>query len=298
MKKETMINQQFTTESKADDGKLTTLPKKVEVWTSLDTEDNLQQSRSFALERERMQTVEFEPVEGKFVKFVITSTFGKPYAEIGEIAVFSTRMGPVTAIRGTKEHDVLTLKNGDVLTGHMKDEEIVLQTSYTKLTFPKANVASLLFEGDISNIEKVVLLNGDVFSGFILNKAFTFTLTTGPEVVIRKEKIKTLGIQIRPTEKDTYPEHDVAKLKNGDVFNGQVTNPKITVKTSYATIPCKISDIATIEFIGDKKIVTKITLRNGNTMQGILLDEDLVINLDYGPEVTIYKDRFDVIKFD
>ena len=44
--------------------------------------------------------------------------------------------------------------------------------------------------------------------------------------------------------------------------------------------------------------MTDITLKNGDTVSGFLKDEDLLIDLDFGKEVSIYQDRIEKIIFD
>lgn len=173
-----------------------------------------------------------------------------------------------------------------------------MQTSYALLKFPKENVASLLFEGDETNIERLVLVNGDVFSGFLLDRYLNFQLRTGPQKSIRREKLSKLGLKIRPDQPDVPMQSDLLILKNGDLFRGDVKNESLTIVTSYAgELPVLVKDIGLVEFSGKKKVVTKITLRNGDTMQGILVDEDVLVDLAYGPEVSIYQDRVLEIRF-
>ena len=246
----------------------------------------------------KLQTVVIKnPVTATFLKFEINSNYGADYAVLEEIAAFGTQSYSTPLFRGTAKHDVMELKNGDLLTGTMLNDQVGIQTAYARLAFRKDQIASLLLEGNIANIEHIVVINGDVFSGFVLEKNIRFRLSTGSEIEIRREKIKRLGIRKLPYERKEYPRKDVTVLKNGDVFSGTVKTPMITVQTSYAIVPAKTSDIARIEFIGKDRVVTKIKLKNGNTMQGLLQEEDIAIDLDYGPEILIYKDKIDRIEF-
>ncbi len=255
--------------------------------------------QKFALTRSpELQAFEIRnPVTATFLKFEINSNYGADYAVLEEIAAFGRESRSLPMFRGTARYDVMELKNGDVLTGTMLNKQIGIQTSYARLAFRKDQIASLLLEGDIANIENIIVINGDVFSGFVLEKNILFKLSTGPEIEVRREKIKRLGIRKLPYEKKEYPRKDVTTLKNGDMFSGTVTTPTFTVQTSYAIVPAKTSNIELIEFIGKDRVVTKIKLKNKNTMQGLLQEEDISINLDYGPEILIYKDKIDRIEF-
>lgn len=272
--------------------------KDVQVYVSNDGELWKSLKRIVLPQSSKLQTVVIKnPVTAAFLKFEIKSNYGADYAVLEEIAAFGAQVRSAPVFRGTAKYDVMELKNGDLLTGTMLNDQIGIQTAYARLAFRKDQIASLLLEGDIANIEQIIVINGDVFSGFVLEKTIRFRLSTGSEIEVRREKIKRMGIRMLPYEKKEYPQKDVTVLKNGDVFSGVVKTTRITVQTSYASVPAKISDIALIEFIGKDRVVTKIRLKNGNTMQGLLQEEDLAIDLDYGPEILIYKDKIDRIEF-
>jgi hypothetical protein len=295
----------FSTYSDMNGGK-GGVPRTVEIWSSTTTEEDLKQSYKTELKNENEQTIRIEDVfPAKILKIVVLSDYGSKGGALGEVAVFGSVSALPSAFRGTWEHDILELKNGDVLTGTIEDQQLDIQTSYAKATFKKSELASIIFEGDTANVEKLVLANGDVISGFIFNKSFNFILKTGPQVELRREKIKRVGLRIwadesqgkTPSVQNPSPQHDFFQLKNGDTFNGEVKTPKLTILTSYATIPIEIKDIASIEFIGENRVVTKITLWNDNQLQGLLQEDDIVVDLDCGPEIMVYKDRIDKILF-
>ncbi len=286
---------QFSTRSNLGDGGV---PRTLEIWAAKFRYDEMKMIHKAALENERIQVLKIDkPIPARYLKVVVLSDYGKKGGEIGEVGVFAASRNPPGVFRGTKKHDILELRNGDVLAGSMLNEKIQIQTSYAKPSFAKQQLASLLLEGDMSNIEKVILGNGDVFSGFILNDSISFALNTGPTIEVRREKIKRLGIQIHSRYKSKYSRYDRFVLKNGDTFKGIVTTPKITVVTSYATVPVESKDIALIEFIGKDRGATKITLRNQNLLKGILQEEGIRIDLDSGPEIRIYRDKIHKIIF-
>lgn len=274
------------------------VPKTVEILAATESPNEMKVVHKATLKNEKVQVIEIDnPFLARYLKVMVLSDYGKRGGEIGEVGIFARKSIAHKVFRGTKKHDILELKNGDVLTGITLNESITMQTSYAKLSFSKKQLASLILEDDTENVEKLILVNNDVFSGFILDKSIKFKLNTGPEIEIRREKIKRLGIQMRKSEKRRYPENDLLTLKNGDIFTGRVSTVSISVATSYATVPVTIKDVVSIEFIGKDRVVTKITLRNKNQIQGLLKEEDIAVDLDYGPEVNIYKDKIDKIVF-
>ncbi len=197
-----------------------------------------------------------------------------------------------------EEKEALLLKSGDKLTGTVQNENFRIQTSYAQLEFPASDIATIIYEGGANNIERIVVLNGDVFSGFILDAEVTVKLDAGPVIKIRKEKISKLGFRVRANEKEKYPvNHDVT-LTNGDHFSGTVKNQSLKIGAAFGEMPVEIGQIAKIEFISKKGTVTEITLKNGDKVSGFLKDEDIAIDLDFGREVSIYQDRIEKIIFD
>ena len=203
----------------------------------------------------------------------------------------------IEIFRGT-ENEAVLLKSGDKLTGSVQNSKFKIQTSYAQLDFPADKIATIIYEGGANNIERIVVLNGDIFSGFILDPEVGFKLNAGPLVNIRKEKISKLGFRIRADEKEKYPVvHDIT-LTNGDHFSGTVMNKSLVIGASFGDMPIEIDTIAKIEFISKNGVVTEITLKNGDKVSGFLKDEDIKIKLDFGGEVSIYQDRIEKIIFD
>jgi len=211
----------------------------------------------------------------------------------------------IEIFRGTQERDVVQLKSGDQFTGIVQNEKIEIQASYARLVFPTEQIGTVIFEGGASNIERIIVLNEDVFSGFIQTPKVDMKLDAGGRLVsIRKEKISKLGFRVRPGEREKYPvKHDIT-LTNGDHFSGTVKNKSLTIAASFGDMPVDIDQIAKIEFISRKGTVTEITLKNGDKVSGFLKDEDIEIDLDFGEEVNvgggvkIYQDRLEKIVFD
>lgn len=203
----------------------------------------------------------------------------------------------IEIFRGS-DKDVIQLKSGDHLTGIVQNEAVLIQTSYAQLKFPADQIATVVFEGGANNIESIIVLNGDVFSGFILDPEVDIKLDAGPQIRIRKEKISKLGFRVRAAEKEKYPvNHDIT-LTNGDHFSGKIKNTSLTIGASFGDMTVKIDQIAKIEFISKKGTVSEITLKNGDKVSGFLKDEDIQIDLDFGGGVKVYQDRFEKIIFD
>ncbi|MFQ5903901.1 MAG: hypothetical protein ACE5JO_09440, partial [Candidatus Binatia bacterium] len=84
--------------------------------------------------------------------------------------------------------------------------------------------------------------------------------------------------------------------RNGDLLSGSILTSRLVINTGYADITVDLEEIAKIENSGTDKIVTRITLVNGDVLQGELKEDDLRIWLDVGLTLDIYKDRIMAIK--
>lgn len=206
------------------------------------------------------------------------------------------RFAFVGMVRGKGGYDVIRLKNGDTLTGTVLNESLPLRTSYAQLQFPKGSLATQRFIGGPENLSEIVLLNGDKFSGFILEDEVKFKMKNGSPIGIRIEKIDTIGFGYKEGEPKHYSRNDEIALKNGDLFSGKILNLTLTVSSDYGSVKLKTGDISKIENLAGEKPVFNVTLMNGDTVTGQLQEEDFQIDLDYGPVIKVYKDKILTIK--
>lgn len=155
-------------------------------------------------------------------------------------------------------------------------------------------LAGIDLEGGANNIEAIVTVNNNRFSGFIDDPAFAFKLQTGPQIQIRREKVLKAIFRVREEERKGIPQKQFLLLKNGDYFTGRILNDKLSVSTTYAKVPLDLKDAESVRLIGGDNPLTKILMRNTDTVQGVLETEDISVELDVGPKIDIYQDRIDI----
>ncbi len=191
--------------------------------------------------------------------------------------------------------DILLLRNGDQLTGTILNEKFSIRTSYAELHFNNRMIAGIDLEGGANNIESIVTVNNNRFSGFIDNPVFVFQLQTGPRIEIRREKVLKAIFRVREAERRGIPQRQFLVLKNGDYFSGKVINRELTVATTYATVPISLDNADTVTMIGEHNPLTRIRMLNNDVLQGVLETEDIKVELDVGTQVNIFQDRIDTI---
>ena len=93
------------------------------------------------------------------------------------------------------QYDAITLKNGDTITGTIKNEQFTIKTSYAELTFRRDKIDKINFEGAGANTDSLTLRVGDKMSGTLLSETITITLYGGQDSKIAKDKIKTIRMR-------------------------------------------------------------------------------------------------------
>ena len=196
-----------------------------------------------------------------------------------------------------KDVDILLLRNGDKLTGTVVNESFSIRTSYAHIVIESKYIAGINLEGGANNIESIITVNNNRFSGFIDDAFISFKLTGGPQLEIRREKVLKIVFRQRPQETTGMKWRQSMVLKNGDYFHGQILTQNIIISTTYAKIPLNFATTESITLIGDANPLTIVKMTNGDSVQGILETEDIQIELDVGSVIEVYQDRIDRIFF-
>ncbi len=213
-------------------------------------------------------------------------------AEVPEEVLNRAHFAFIGVIRGRDDKDVITLDNGDTLTGRVLDEKITLHTPYTRTDFPTKYVASM----DVSSGE-MFLINGDVLKGYILNDAIRFSIEAGQIFDIRREKIRTIAFGVRPEEPKTFPKGDKIFLRNRDCLTGEVSPPPSLITSAAGKIDIVRENLKAIQFLEDSDEDVQLVFKNGDTLKGVIGDEDIVFRPFYGHPVNIYKGKISEIIF-
>ena len=213
-----------------------------------------------------------------------------------EIALSSSPdVSVVLDLKRPSDTDILLLRNGDQLTGTILNENFSLRTSYASLQFHNRILAGVDLEGGSNNIERIVTVNGNQFSGFIDDPVVVFKLQAGATIQIRREKILKIVFRVREAEKEGIPQSNFIVLKNGDYFSGKLLNENLVIATTYADVPLEFGSLESITLIGENNPLTMVSMLNGDIIQGVLKTEDVHIDLDIGDEISVYKDRIDIL---
>ena len=241
----------------------------------------------------------------KYIKFVLLVSvllmlisiypFAQETTTQPDIQKDAERLGIVLDLERPSNTDILLLRNGDKLTGTVLNEKFSIRTSYAEIVLNNRIIAGIDLEGGVNNIEKIITVNNNRFSGFIDDPVFVFKLQSGAQIEVRREKVLKVVFRVREAERRGIPQRQFITLKNGDYFSCNILNEKLIVATTYAKVPLNLNDAESITLIGGENPLTKVLMLNGDLLQGVLETEDIEVELDVGATAKIYKDRIDVI---
>ena len=98
------------------------------------------------------------------------------------------------------QDDVVVQKNGDKITGEVKNKSFTIKTSYATLTFDRNKVDFIVLEGAGFNTDEIVLKTGDKLSGVLQDPKIAITLSSGAETELDKDKVKEIRILKTPDD--------------------------------------------------------------------------------------------------
>ena len=233
----------------------------------------------------------------KTAKFLVISTL---MFATSMLAITETVMPTIQRVLDTERlenADILLLKNGDKLTGTVLNENFSIRTSYAHIVVESKYIAGINLEGGANNIESIITVNNNRFSGLIDDAFISFKLTSGLQLEIGREHLLKIIFRQRPQETAGMKWRQFIQLKDGDYFHGQILTKDKTISTTYAKIPLDFETIESITLAGDANQLTIVKMTNGDTVQGTLEMENIEIELDVGSVIEVHQDRIDRIFF-
>jgi formylglycine-generating enzyme required for sulfatase activity len=204
-------------------------------------------------------------------------------------------LGSVLGVERLPNQDVLILRDGSRLAGTLASGSFDLRTVYGRLTMPAERIAGIERGQTPVLLDVVVSVAQDRFSGLLEGQPFTMKLSAGDSTNVRPERVLKLIRRGRTNELDGLPRRQFVRLRNGDHFTGRALsdNPQVAVGRTNLTV--ELAAIASIHFARDQRSAARLELRNGETVEGIWPAEDLVVDLDVSPRLTVYVGSVDAI---
>jgi hypothetical protein len=188
------------------------------------------------------------------------------------------------------------MKNDDILTGTVEMEMISIITTYGRVSVPIQYIEYYKPEGGGAQVATLQSINDGVFSGFLSDSSIPVNLETGESLPLRKEKIREIQFEDRPVEYEPTGQARTV-MRNGDAFNAELLNETLSITTSYGALEIAQEDIRKVDFEGSDRVVAKVSLRNGDVRQGQLNTEAFRLQLNWGANLSVYREKIDSIDF-
>ncbi|HRW35679.1 MAG TPA: hypothetical protein P5107_11565 [Thermotogota bacterium] len=189
----------------------------------------------------------------------------------------------------------MEMMNGDEFTAELITDEIMFITDYTELSIGTGFISRIVFpRPGYRTTEIRTIYKEEIFGGFILNDSFKLTIL-GKELKINRDKISAIFFH-ENSQRELFFNTKMI-LRTGDSFYGMFIQENITIETSYQNIEIPISEVDTIEFEGEGKIITTVTMKNTNQFKGVIKDEFLSLETVYNPDMLLVPDKVKTIHF-
>jgi len=112
---------------------------------------------------------------------------------------------------------------------------------------------------------------------------------------IRKAKIREISFANVPATQNTSLL--TVSLRNGDGFYANPVSESIRIQTTYSEVPLPLGDIKEILFEGFGNVLTKIQMKDGGTIQGIIKEDFIPLALLSAKELELVPDTVKTILF-
>lgn len=181
-----------------------------------------------------------------------------------------------------KGRDLLELRSGDVLEGTVLNESFRIVTAYAELDVPARRVAGLDLERRVADVEAIVTVDEDRFSGFLRTDSLRVKLPALAEPVeIRRERLVRVVFGRRGGERRAPPldGHRVV-MHSGDEFSGRARATGWTLDLGFAALPVALDQVESLAFEGDG--VVSLVRPDRTVLRGRLDTEVIEVELTPG----------------
>lgn len=218
----------------------------------------------------------------------------KPRRELDKVPASLRRiivnMGGASLVMGNidlprhDKHDLAILRNEDELLGKILNERFDVETSFGKIELPALRVVGLSVPAPDDPYVQLVLLDGQMIAGKLLNAPLRLKLTNGNEMSLPPDKLKAATFALspqRPSEiKITRP---TVILRSGQQLAFRTGDLNMTFQTLYGNIELDDEDLVALELDTPDGGLHRAIFRNGSVLSGLLAAESLKLTLDLGP---------------
>jgi formylglycine-generating enzyme required for sulfatase activity len=214
---------------------------------------------------------------------------------LGVASLFAqeTNSPPATTPLGSNApgmHDVLILGNGEKLTGTVLTERFSFRTAYARLVLEKTWLASMDLANDSRNLSTSTTVNSNRFTGFLENDSLAFQADRGDRTEIRRERIARVVLGNPHRLRQGTPKAKWVRLRNGDILSGQILPSPLPLIITNVQVSVNLDELAKLTLASDRRASSREPTHEDAGLVGTLATDYLVIELDAGPRIEIFRD--------
>ncbi len=187
-----------------------------------------------------------------------------------------------------EQHDLAVLRNENELLGKILNERFDVETFYGKLELAAANVVGVNVPAPDDPHVQVVLTDGQVVAGKLLNAPLRIRLTNGSEMSLPPSKLSAATFALSPEKPgEIKMSRPTVTLRSGQQLAFRREDLDGTYQTQYGTVKLDGDDLRQIHFDTPEGGLHRAIFRNGSILSGLLAADDLKLTLDLGPTLAV-----------
>jgi hypothetical protein len=201
-------------------------------------------------------------------------------------------MGGATLVMGNIDlprHDKFDLairrnETEDELLGTILNERFDVETFYGKLELPAAKVAGLSIPAADDPYVQMVLLDGQMVAGKLLNAPLRLRLTNGNEMSLPPEKLLAATFALSPQRPaEIKISRPTLILRSGQQLAFRAGDLDLRYQTLHGEVRLEADQLARLDLDTPDGGLHRAIFRNGSVLSGLLVAESLKLELDLGP---------------
>jgi hypothetical protein len=194
------------------------------------------------------------------------------------------------------KHDLIVQRGGNELLGTIESTEYVIDTLQGKMTLPAARVVGLQAPVGAGDRIKLGLVDGQVVVGKLATGAVKLKLVNGNVMSLKVDKIDTAAYRVSPQRPEEIAFlKPMMVLRNGQQLFFRETDADWGFHTQYGRITLNPDNLTALILDTPDGGLHRAIFSNGSILSGLMVQEDLKLTLDLGPELAIK--RYLVSKF-
>ncbi|MFW6146304.1 MAG: hypothetical protein ACOC7R_03115 [Planctomycetota bacterium] len=191
---------------------------------------------------------------------------------------------PLISLLRLPDRDCLTPRRGEMLTGAIRNETFRVNTLFGPVALPAEQVVGLETTDAGRSSVRVLLTDGQVVSGTLMDPTVRFELTPGELVGLPIGRVRQCAFRLSP-RRPAYPapQAPVARVGEGRIALRFAEAFRFVLDTPHGPVALAPELLARLEATGDGSRRWKATLRSGSALIGTPAEPAVTATWRVGP---------------